>query len=115
MSRRLLLAIAIVVIWPSIATATHALPPLSQLEEAIKRDLPRGTALGTVIDFLEERHIDYEDSRLRAGFTGPRTVWATVTHKTWMLFFVRDTLFTFEFDSDGRLASYQSRSHLVGP
>ena len=117
MKRRALLltALALSGLWPGAGGGSEKALAMRDLEAAIRRDLPAGTPRSRVIAFLQEHKIPYHDSKDIAYFKGPRTVWGLLTRTASNRLLVVDTILTFEFDAEDKLASYSSHEQLVGP
>jgi hypothetical protein len=117
MKRRALLltALALSGLWPGGGGSAEKASAMRDLEAAVHRDLPPGTPRSRVIAFLQERKVPYHDSKDIAYFKGPRTIWGLLTRTASNRLLVVDTILTFEFDAEDKLASYSSREQLVGP
>jgi hypothetical protein len=78
----------------------------AKLDAAIKRELPPGSPKAQVINFMQARHpVAYDDlgSQVKARLSG----------RAENLIYRKDVILTFEFDSDGRLSSYDKKEYLT--
>src|SRR5262245_11122367 len=116
MNRRhlLLMALALSGLKPTAISGSQQMLAVKDLDEAIRRELPSGTAKSGVVSFLQKHQIPYHDSKDIADCKGPRTIWGLLSRPKGLLLVV-DTVLTFEFDTGEKLVSYSRREQPVGP
>lgn len=77
-----------------------------QLDDAIRKALPPGSSKTDVVNFVGARHpLFYEDNGMQ--------VKARLSGLAENMIYKKDIVLTFEFDSDGRLASHSMKVYLT--
>jgi hypothetical protein len=84
----------------------HYVLSSAKLDEAIKAEVPLGSAKARVVTFIQKRHaVAYDDMgiQLKARLQGLAENMVNC----------KDTVITFEFSSDGKLPFYSTKEYLI--
>ncbi|HET9803626.1 MAG TPA: hypothetical protein VFP96_10335 [Candidatus Acidoferrum sp.] len=84
----------------------HYVVNSTELDKAIKQEIPTGSAKPLVVAFIQERHpVAYDDfgGEVRARLQGLAE----------NMVYRKDVVMTFEFSPDGKLRSYSTKEYLT--